>query len=147
VVCWGSVGLNHSKLTSSSTTFLVPCPVLWFKQVRGGLVGLNHPELMTNNYPMIVISSGTHWFEEVQKRWTTPNSWEITLWSVFPLELSGSIGGSLRFSRVEPLQTHVKLHHISGSSSCAMVRTGSKEVKQQIQESDTKAPYSTELLA
>ena len=66
---------------------------------------------------------------------------------MFPLELSGSISGSLRFGRVEPLQTHVKIHHISGSLSCAMVQTGSKEVKQQIQESDTEAPYSTELSA
>jgi len=54
------------------------------------------------NYPMIVISSGTHWFKEVRKRWTTLNSWEITLWSLFPLELSGSVRGSQRFSKVEP---------------------------------------------
>ena len=32
--------------------------------------------------------------------------------------------GSERFGRVEPLQTHVKLHHRSGSLPCAMVRAG-----------------------
>ena len=55
---------------------------------------------------MIIISSRTHWFEEVQKRWTTPNSWEITLWSLFPLEVSGLVSGSKRFGRVEPPCTH-----------------------------------------
>ena len=27
------------------------------------------------------------WFEQVRKSWTTPNSWEIVVWSLFPLEL------------------------------------------------------------
>lgn len=45
--------------------------------VRRGWVGLNRPELM-RNYPMIVIFSGSHWFEEVWKRRTTPNSWETS---------------------------------------------------------------------
>ena len=65
VVWGGSVGLNHPKLISSSTPGLVPCVVLWFKQVL--------------------------------KSWTTPNSWEITLTSLFPLELSGL----RKFGRVE----------------------------------------------
>ena len=43
-----SVERNHSELMSSSTTGQVPCPVLWFEQVRGCSIGLNHPKLMTN---------------------------------------------------------------------------------------------------
>ena len=50
-------------------------------------------------------------FEQVRKSWTTPNSWEIILWSLFPLELSGS----RRFGRVEPSRTHVKLLRRHGS--------------------------------
>jgi len=34
---------------SSSITGLVPCPELWFKQVQGSSVGLNHPELMSSS--------------------------------------------------------------------------------------------------
>jgi len=60
-----------------------PCLVLWVEQVRGGSVGLNHPD----HFPMIVISSGTHWFEKVWKRWTTPNSLKITLWWSWTTEL------------------------------------------------------------
>lgn len=43
----------------------------------------------------------------LQPAWTTPNSWEIILWSLFPEELSGS----RRFGRVEPLRTNEKLSY------------------------------------
>ena len=33
--------LNHPELMSSSTTRLVPSPVLWFEQIRGSSAGLN----------------------------------------------------------------------------------------------------------
>ena len=38
--------------------------------------------------------------------------------------------GSRRFVRVEPPRTHVKLHHRSGSSPCAMVRASSVGLNQ-----------------
>ena len=68
-----SVELNHHDLISSSTPCLVPCVLLWYEQVwkswttpnswelsydcrsfwnsvvRWGLVGLNHPELMSSS--------------------------------------------------------------------------------------------------
>ena len=68
----GSVGLNHPELMSSSTTGLVPCPVLWFEQV-GRVepprthVKLNHNEFTvkhsTVNLSMISsrYSVDTHW--------------------------------------------------------------------------------------
>ena len=61
----GSVGLNHSELMSILTTGQVPFPVLWFVQVQGDLVGLNHPNFIAN-YPIIVISSEAKRFEEVR---------------------------------------------------------------------------------
>ena len=57
--------------------------------VRTGSEQLNHPELM-RNYPVILVPSRAQWFKQVRKSWTTPNSWEIILWSLFPLELKGS---------------------------------------------------------
>ena len=44
------------------------------------------------------------WLEKVWKSWTTPNSWEIILWSSFSLELSGS----RRFGKFEQPQSHLK---------------------------------------
>ena len=41
--------------------------------VRRCLVGLNHPEHMSNS-PVIFVPSGAQWFEEVWECWTTPNS-------------------------------------------------------------------------
>ena len=83
---------------------------------------MNLPELISSFTeglePCVVL-----WFEEVRKSRTTPNSSEITLRSLFPLELSGA----RRFGRVEPPRTHVKLHHSPGSICCTMVRTGSEE--------------------
>ena len=35
------------------------CVLLWFEQVR------QHPKL-TKNYPMVIVSSGAQWFEEVR---------------------------------------------------------------------------------
>ena len=100
----------------------------------------------TRNYRMILVTSGAPWFLDVQQRWTTPNScqpspqawidscvvlwfeqsqtttnsWEIILWFLLPLELSGS-------RRFEPHQSHVKLLCRSGSLCCAKVWTGSEE--------------------
>ena len=98
---------------SSSTAGLVSCVELWFEQVRKSwstpnswqiilwtLFPLEHsgssrfgrvkpPELMSCSTAGLV-SSIELWFEQVRKSWTTPNSWEIILWSLFPLELSDS---------------------------------------------------------
>ena len=76
----------------------------------------NHHKLV-RNYPMILAPSGAQSFKEVR---TTPNSWEIILWSLLPLELSGS-------RRFEPHQSHVKLLCRSGSLCCAKVWTGLEE--------------------
>jgi len=74
----------------------------------------------------LVLCYGSNRFKRGELR--TPNSWEIALWSLFPLELSGLVSGSQRFGRIELPWTHVELHHRSGSLSCAMIRTGLKEV-------------------
>ena len=63
------------------------------------------------------------WFEQVRKSWTTPNSWEIILWSLFPLELSGSN----RFGRSEQ---HEKLSYDLCSLWSSEVRWGSVGVVQ-----------------
>ena len=58
-----------------------PCH-LWTSMVWGCSVALNHPKLMstftTGLDPCFVLR-----FKQVQKSWTTPNSWEIILWRRF----------------------------------------------------------------
>ena len=74
---------THGKL------FYDPC-LLWSSVVEGCSVGLNHLELMSNSTPGLVLC-GVLWFEHVWNSWTIPNSWEIILWSLFPLDFSGSM--------------------------------------------------------
>ena len=88
---------THEKLSYD------PCS-LWSWMVNRGSVGLYHSELMSSSTAGLG-SCVVLWFEHVQKSSTTPNSWEIILWSLFPLELSGS----RRFGWVEPPWTHEKL--------------------------------------
>ena len=57
--------------------------------VRAGSEGLNYPELLWN-YPTGKVSSVKLWFEQVQKDWTTPNSWKPTLQARFPQSNCGS---------------------------------------------------------
>ena len=89
--------------------------------VRTGSEKLNHLELLSSSTAGLV-SRVELWFEQVRKRWTTLNSWEIILWSLFPLELRDST----RFGRVEQPQTHEKLSYVPCSICSSVVRTGSK---------------------
>ena len=87
--------------------------------VRAGLEGLNYPELMSN-YPIGLLSSIVQWFEQVQKDWTTPNSWKTILQARFPQSYSRSS----RFRRIELPRTRVKLPCRHGSLSHTVVRAG-----------------------
>ena len=124
VVRGGSARLNRPELMSSSTPGLVPFVVLCYKQVRQGWTTPNSWEIILwSLYPLELSGSRTFgrvepprthvkltagldpcvvlWFKQVRKSWPTLNTWEIILWSLFPLELSGS----RRFSRVESLSS------------------------------------------
>ena len=123
---------------------LVPSRAQWFEQVWKSWTTPNSCQLQPQVW-FRVLSYGSNsfgrvepprmhvkfhrrpgflWFEQVRKSWTTPNSWEIILRSLFPLELRGST----RFGRVEPPRTHVKLHWRRGFTCWTMVQTGSEEL-------------------
>ena len=91
--------------------------------VRTGSEKLNHPELLSSSTAGLV-SRVEIWFEQVRKSWTTPYSWEIILWSLFPLELRDST----RFGRVEQHRFHEKLSYVPCSLRSSVVRTGSKRL-------------------
>jgi len=113
LVLRGSVGLNHLKVMWNVATSVVPTVIYWYRRA----------ELMSSSTTGLVCCV-VLWFKQVQNSWTTVNWWEITLWSLFPLVLSGS----LRFAMVEPHQTSDNLYHRSGSLCCAMVWAGSKQL-------------------
>ena len=89
----------------------------------------NHSTELLSSSTAGLVSCVELWFEQVWKSWITSNSWEIILWSLFPLELRGLTRfstpnsyqvplqawflmlnyGSNRFWRVEPPWTHEKL--------------------------------------
>ena len=138
IVQTGSEELNHPELMRNYPVILVPSGAQWFEQVRKSSTTPNSCQVPPQ-VCFLVLSYGsnrfgrveppqTHfkfhrrpgflWFEQVRKSWTTPNSWEIILWSLFPLELSGSN----RFWKVEPPRTHVKFHRRPGFPCCTMVR-------------------------
>ena len=89
--------------------------------VRAGSEGLNYHELV-RNYPVGLVSSIVQWFEQVQKDWTTPNSWEPTLQARFPQ----SNCGSSKFRRIELPRTLDKLPYRQGFLGRTVVREGSE---------------------
>ena len=147
---------------------LVPSRAQWFEQVWKSWTTPNSCQLQPQVW-FPVLSNCSNSFVRVEpcqvppqagfpvvrigsEIWTTPNSWEIILRSMFPLELRGldevregwttpnscqaSLKawfhvlnyGSNRFGRVEPPRTHVKFHRRPGFLCWTMVRTGSEEL-------------------
>ena len=96
-----------------------PCSLL-SSVVRGGLIGLNHPKVMSNStaglVPCVVLR-----FEQAQKSWATPNSCQAPLQACFAVWYYGLN----RFGRVEPPQTHEKFSYDPCSFWSSVVRGGS----------------------
>ena len=95
----GSLGVEHPKLLSNTThrPGSLCCTVVWTVSEE-----LNHPEIISNSTADLALLS--IWFEQVRKSWTTPNSWEIILWTLLPQELNGSRSLGW-FNSYEPIQT------------------------------------------
>ena len=76
-----------------------------------------------------MVPSVIQWFEQVQKDWTTPNSWETTLCLVSPIVQwfdPQSYSGSSRCRWFELPRSRVKLPYGPGFLNHAVVRAGSE---------------------